>query len=186
MGSVAPWHVRYFRTHVPCIGRQILIHCTPGKLNLSLLVYRKGENKCEGTMLLLALWVLLPLLSITLGEHVKGNYGQYCFSWMVAEDWTSDLPGSLLLLITLSPLPGSVLLTISCSGCLLYRYTLSPNTESTRTDVVTHTSESETFISFCLLDELNVSQPPNWERVVIYFQCLNAQVFNHFLIHKQN
>ena len=130
--------------------------------------------------------MLLPLLSVTLGEHVKGNYGQYWFSWMVAEDWASDLPGSLLLLITLSLLPVSVLITISCSGCLLYRYTLSPNTESTLTDVVTHTSELETSISFCLLDELNVSQPPNWERVIIYFQCLNAQVFNRFLIHKQN
>ena len=69
-------------------------------------------------MLLLALWVPLTLLYVTLGERVKGSHGQYWFSWIVAEDWTSDLPESLLLLITLSLLPSSVLIMISCSGCL--------------------------------------------------------------------
>lgn len=81
----------------PGLADECLSTVPPGKLNLSLLLYKKGENECEGPMLLLALWVLLTLLYVTLGEHVKGSHGQYWFSWMVAEDWTSDLPESLLL-----------------------------------------------------------------------------------------
>lgn len=137
-------------TYVPCIGRRMLIHCATREVEPLIITIQERENeKREGPMLLLALWVLLTLLYVTLGEHVKGSHGQYwLFEWLLRIDWLARV---FLLLITLSLLPGSVLIMISCSGASLYRYTLSPNTQSTLTYVVTHTSGLETFISFSLL-----------------------------------
>ena len=41
IGLVAPWHVEHSRTrdrtHIPCIGRQILIHCTIREVQASLI-----------------------------------------------------------------------------------------------------------------------------------------------------
>lgn len=148
MGSVAPWSLPGPMS--PALADECLSTVPPGKLNLHYYYTRKGKMNVKGPC---CYW-LYECYWLSYTSHLgsmKGSHGQYWFSWMVAEDWTSDLPESLLLLITLSLLPGSVLIMRSLAQvphCIDIHF-LS-NTQSTLTYRLP-TSGLETFISFSLL-----------------------------------